>query len=122
MQRLFTRFPAGIPGIALLLLRLGVTMSLWQPVVEGAFNPGGVRFFAFSAISALLLIGFATPLGAAMAIVALNSGSSSSSPFHPAISVGTVIHGMSALSLAFIGAGAFSLDARLFGRRVVTLS
>lgn len=119
MQRLFTMFPAGIPGIALILLRLSVTASLWQPILEGALAPSGLRFFALCFISVLLLIGLATPLAGAMAIIALMTGFEPSR-LHAAISVGIVIHGVSALSLALIGPGAYSVDARLFGRRVLT--
>jgi len=32
-----------------------------------------------------------------------------------------VLHGIDALALALLGAGAYSVDARLFGRRVIRL-
>lgn len=121
MQRLITMFPGGIPGIALILLRLGVTASLWQPLLEGALAPGALRFFALILISVLLLIGLATPLVGTMAIFALITGCDPSR-LHLAISAGALIQGVPALSLALIGPGAFSVDARLFGRRVLTSS
>jgi hypothetical protein len=119
MQRLFTMFPAGIPGIALIFLRLSVIASLWQPFLEGASAPGGLRFFALSTISASLLIGLATPLIGTLAIAALLTGFDPSR-LHATFGAGAVIQGAAALSLALIGPGAFSFDARLFGRRVLT--
>jgi len=120
MLRHFTMFPAGITGLALVLLRLSVTASLWQPLLNVALAPSGLRIFALSLLSALLLIGLATPLIGTVAIVALLTGFDPC--LHAKICADTVIRGISALSLTLIGPGAFSVDARLFGRRVLTSS
>jgi len=121
MLRHFTMFPAGITGLALVMLRLSVTASLWQPLLDGALAPSGLRMLALGLISVLLLIGLATPLFGTVAIVALLTALDPSR-LHATICADTVIHGISALSLALIGPGAFSVDARLFGRRVLTSS
>lgn len=120
MLRHFTMFPAGITGLALVLLRLGVTASLWQPILDGALAPSALRMFELSLISVLLLIGLATPLCGAVAIVALLTGFDPC--LHATICANSAIRGISALSLTLIGPGAFSVDARLFGRRVLTSS
>src|SRR5215467_15821195 len=120
MLRHFTMFPAGITGLALVLLRLSVTASLWQPILDGALAPSALRMFALSLISVLLLIGLATPLCGAVAIAALLTGLDPC--LHATICADSVIRGISALSLTLIGPGAFSVDARLFGRRVLTSS
>jgi hypothetical protein len=121
MQRLFTVFPAGIPGIALILLRLGVAASLWPLLPEGALSSGALRLFALSLISLSLLIGLATPLAATMAIVALMTALDPCR-VNAAIVFNIANYELSALSLALIGPGAFSVDARLFGRRALMSS
>jgi uncharacterized membrane protein YphA (DoxX/SURF4 family) len=76
-------------------------------------------------ISIFLLIGMATPVAGLIA-----AGIELMSVFYP-LRLGTFvsaeiltggIHAIQALSLALIGPGAFSVDARLFGRRVLTPS
>src|SRR5215813_9539641 len=124
MQRLFTMFPGGVPGLALVLLRIAVAGSLWGPILESGL-PGVPRLLALSTVSALLLAGFATPLaGTIAAAVQLATVVDPSRPgvLIPAEVLTAAIHGTSALSLALLGPGAFSLDARRFGRRVLTSS
>jgi hypothetical protein len=124
MQRLFTMFPAGAPGFALFLLRVGVAGSLWQPALASGL-PSVPRLLGLSMVSALLLAGFATPLAGTVAaavqlmrvVGALRLGVLIS----PEV-VTAAIHGTSALSLALIGPGALSIDSRLFGRRILTSS
>jgi uncharacterized membrane protein YphA (DoxX/SURF4 family) len=125
MQRLFTMFPAGAPGVALALLRLSVMGCLWQRFL--AQVPAGSAWGLLSPgiISIFLLIGMATPVAALIA-----AGIELMSVFYPprigsfvfadTLTVG--IHASEALSLALIGPGAFSVDARLFGRRILTPS
>jgi hypothetical protein len=124
MQRLFTVFPGGAPGLALVLLRLGVAASLCQPLLYSGFAPSGLRLLALGLISVLLLIGLATPLLSAIAFVYLMTNFDSHC-LHTVLRTDTmtgVIQAIFALSLALIGPGAFSVDARLFGRRVLTPS
>ena len=125
MQRIFTVFPGGAPGLALVLLRLGVTGSLWQPVLHSGLATSAVRLFGLGTASALLLFGFATPLVSLVTSVIqlvrmldpLRAGTL------PCMETAVLaIHVLSALSLALIGPGAFSVDARLFGRRILTSS
>lgn len=124
MQRLFTVFPAGVPGLALILLRISVAGSLWEPALHNGL-PTIPRLLVLSVVSALVLAGFVTPLAGIVAAAIqltrvldpLRLGASI-----PAEVFTAAIHGTSALSLALIGPGALSIDALLFGRRVLTSS
>jgi hypothetical protein len=67
LGRLFFAFPGGLPGIALLLLRVefGVTLALQGSVYIGALSPAPAAWIiGISAISAgcLLVLGFLTPI------------------------------------------------------------
>jgi len=124
MQRLFTMFPGRAPGLALVLLRLGVAGSLWQLILEGGPETSCIRLLSVGCLSILLLLGLATPV---MGLV--TSGVQfmrlidlfRSGAVLPAEAVTLAIHVIFALSLALIGPGAFSLDARLFGRRILII-
>jgi hypothetical protein len=125
MQRLFTMFPAGAAGLALALLRLSVTGCLLLHFLAEAPAGSAWRLLSLGIISIFLLIGMATPVAGLIA-----AGIELMSVFYP-LRLGTFvsaeiltggIHAIQALSLALIGPGAFSVDARLFGRRVLTPS
>jgi len=116
VQRLFSMFPQGGPGFALLLLRISVA---------AIFLIEGVKRFGFSsdillggifAVSIALAIGFLTPLLSVLVCVsaaaALLTGFSSDT-----LVLVSLILTSAALSL--LGPGAYSVDARLFGRRVM---
>jgi uncharacterized membrane protein YphA (DoxX/SURF4 family) len=118
-------FPAGAPGVALALLRLSVMGCLLQRFLAEAQAGGDWRLLSLGIISIFLLIGMATPVAALIA-----AGIELMSVFYP-LRVGTFVsaeiltagmHAIQALSLALIGPGAFSVDARLFGRRMLTPS
>jgi uncharacterized membrane protein YphA (DoxX/SURF4 family) len=108
-------FPQGGPGVALLLLRISVVAFLIilavnynSPFYRLVFD--GVLLISFS-----LLIGFLTPFlsvtGAVLVIAHMI--------FNPqASSVLCVIAIANAIALALLGPGAYSLDSKLFGRRV----
>jgi hypothetical protein len=119
MQRLFSMFPQGGPGIALVLLRVSVAgMALFSfrtyvsSLVPHWVLPGLLL------ISLSLCIGFLTPVLSVFFCIAdtylLLAGGSDS-----VIHVSAMLN---AIALAFLGPGAYSLDARLYGRRVVTVS
>lgn len=112
-------FPAGVPGIALILLRLSVITSLWLPPCNRPAMSSALLLAALMAISSLLLLGLATPVAATITMLILLIEPWSSDP-HVPLGLGTIMHAVTALSLVLIGPGAFSFDARLFGRRVLT--
>jgi putative oxidoreductase len=122
MQRIYSTFPSGWPGAGLLLLRLasGVAAvvdagsSLWEcsgapmPMLRILEMLGGFLF----------LCGLTTPIAglmlAAIEIAFLLLGRTSVDRNVAILIV--------ALSLAMLGPGAYSVDARLFGRKRIDLN
>ncbi len=114
MQRLYSTFARGLPGTGLLCLRLvgaiaafhfaaadipSMSTPLWT-LVEGA---GGL----------LLCVGLWTVIaGGALSVVALWSAFSGQGNFWAEILLATIAAG-----LVMLGPGAWSIDARLFGRK-----
>jgi len=108
-------FPQGGPGVALLLLRISVVAFLVILAVnyDGPFHRlvfGGVLLISFS-----LLMGFLTPIlcviAAALVIAHMILNPQASS-------VVCVIAIANSVALGLLGPGAYSLDSKLFGRRV----
>ena len=118
MQRLFSIFPGGWPGLGLLLMRVSVGTAL---LLESyGHRPGLFSWLQITAcvLIAVLAAGFLTPFAAALALAA-----------HGLIwclaGIGTAGTGivvcLDAAALALLGPGAYSVDSYLFGRRVVVL-
>ena len=119
LQRLYSTFANGLPGRGLFLLRLAVFVFLIQQFVAPGSVLGVNRWEAAvaSIAGALLLAGLWTPLSAALTALL---------ELWIAISVGEArdAHLMAAaiaLSLVGLGPGAWSIDARLFGRRRISM-
>ncbi len=119
MQRLFTMFPPGFPGLALVLLRISVALSLLLAHWNMFPAPGPCSY----AIAALLLlslcVGFLTPLAAVIALamhglIWMRAGLGDTGL--------VAIIWLNALALAILGPGAYSIDAFQFGRRKVIIS
>jgi hypothetical protein len=113
-------FPGGGPGIALLLIRVGVGASL---LLENGSHPIGVLSrcdvpFRI-AIAAMLLAGVLTPVIALLA-VALAAADLIVVGFGNAPIASLVA--LDAIALGLLGPGAYSFDARRFGRRVLVTS
>ena len=117
MQRLFSTFADGWPGAGILLLRLLTGGALIYFGIAGLGEQHPLAFLAPQMIGAtagiLLLAGLWTPVaGAIVALVevwiAFSRGGNPSFPVMLA-SLGA--------ALAMIGPGAWSIDARLFGRK-----
>ncbi|MCY1080472.1 hypothetical protein [Archangium lansingense] len=106
-------FPEGGPGAGLLLLRLSVALPLLlQP-------SGGPLMHAMRALPAIgLCLGVLTPL---LAIVSCLFSFYDFMVMGGATLPEAGIKLLAAGALALLGPGAHSLDARLFGRRVVTV-
>lgn len=121
MRRLFWTFPDGLPGIGLLLLRLALCGAVLHGVVARSetIASGGSMALAFAEciVAAGLLAGFCTPFWAVgTATVELWRAASDPAAF--------LLHCLMAsngASLALLGPGAASVDARLFGWRRVDL-
>ena len=112
MQRLFGTFPNRGAGVALLVLRVAVAAAL---VTRGWICPavGATVLMALSSVAALLItIGLFTPVvcGSA-ALVSLGLIRFSSEPSVSGLMIAILV------AIALLGAGAYSVDARLYGRR-----
>jgi len=99
---LFVMFPDRAPGIGLLLLRLGLAAAACCPWPTGAWQQWLVASGAL-----LMAVGWLTPLAVAMVAMALCMVRAD-----PVLAV-------IPLSLWLLGPGAYSVDACLFGRRVL---
>lgn len=118
MQRLFTMFPRGSPGFALLLLRASAAIALLlEAYGHGHELPGWARGAAIL-ISIALSAGYLTPIAATLALVChgliwFGLGVDSA--------VVAVLFCLDAMALALLGPGAYSVDSYRFGRRLVVL-
>ena len=131
MQRLFSTFPGGWPGLGLLLLRLTVGLTT---AVEGisyfieprASNSGmWILYLVEIATGFFLIVGFLTPIAsifaaAGNAILAFIVFSAISASLID-VKLKTLDAIMVAMAIAFLGPGAFSLDAYFFGRREIII-
>jgi uncharacterized membrane protein YphA (DoxX/SURF4 family) len=118
VQRLFSMFPLGLPGFALLLLRVSVALTVLVCVYTREQDAAAWLLAAAWVPALLLVVGFLTPFVAVIAVAAeLLSLSSLTGPLASFIGVSA----LNALALALLGPGAYSVDASRFGRRVVDL-
>jgi putative oxidoreductase len=119
LQRLFSTFPEGWPGTGLVFLRAVMAIPLVQ-ISAGPFvsvEPLSLSLqLLTAACSALLIIGLWTPIaGAFMALCEL-----SLLLFTSGASMNIVLAALGA-ALAMLGPGAWSVDARLFGRKRIRI-
>jgi len=131
LHRLFSAFPAGLPGVGLLLLRVVVGATL---VAQGVLcvssserlTPALSLSAAFLLLSGLfILVGFLTPIFSPLAgIECLGIALSWLPPqlcsFSDSKLVITQLIAVSA-AIGLLGPGAFSLDARLFGWKEIVI-
>ncbi len=122
LQRLYSTFPSGWPGLGLLLLRVCISIVLICSGIA-SFSIASAEGIAVSreligaAAGVFLLVGLWTPIVGALAAfdeawIALAFFSLSGDWKWDRIFLSVV-----AASLAMLGPGAWSIDARLFGRK-----
>ena len=117
MQRLFTSFADGWAGFGLLVQRLVTGIALLHDEIALLKETPTVVAMTAPAIGAglaiLIMIGLWTPVaGVLIAAVELWTAFANPGALDTAILPATL-----GVTLAMIGPGAFSIDARLFGRK-----
>jgi putative oxidoreductase len=118
VQRLYSTFARGWPGVGLLFLRLcaamtafhfcGSTLALNRSLCEAAVE---------SAVALLLCAGLWTPIAGGMlgGLAIWTAFSRTDDPW------ALILLAAVGIALAMLGPGAWSIDARLFGRRRLML-
>ena len=118
MQRLYSTFPGALPGTGLLILRIAACLSLTALGPLATENgPGDAILILAATVGCCLVLGYWTPIAATIQAgghlwVLICSASLFESRLIM-ISLG--------VSLVLLGPGAWSVDARLYGRRRVDL-
>lgn len=117
MQRLFTMFPSGMAGAGLLILRVCSAAVL---LVDGHSNPLEGKsiwlLLPFLMMSGTLCIGLFTPYAAAIGcLIELNAvwETDGQVAFH------CIVAALNTATVGMLGPGAYSIDARLFGRKLI---
>jgi uncharacterized membrane protein YphA (DoxX/SURF4 family) len=131
LQRLFSTFPRGLPGLGLLLLRVALGTVLIAPSAtvlvyanDSTFeNPIVSLLEAGSGV--LLLFGFLTPVGSVLATL-VSTGIALSWIPQDVLNViqpkpAAALVAVMAAALALLGPGTFSIDCRLYGRREIVI-
>jgi uncharacterized membrane protein YphA (DoxX/SURF4 family) len=128
---LFSTFPGGWPGAGLLLLRAAIGITA---IIQGGlyFADSGIPTLGTVAVGlgaiasgTLLLIGLLTPVaGSLMGLGTLGIAlawlpAATENLF--ATKLPSVFAVIMSTALVFLGPGAFSIDARLFGRREIII-
>jgi uncharacterized membrane protein YphA (DoxX/SURF4 family) len=112
-------FPAGGPGIALLILRISLAAAIWHAGSD-CVPPSLTTLLCvvMASQSLLLFFGFLTPIVSLLCcifqIVSLFPAG------HPEWHF-VILSSLNAVAISLLGPGAYSLDARLFGLRVIVL-
>ena len=112
MQRLFSMFPAGLPGLALLCLRLAATV----PILQSAPSQSSTLMWLSAILAFSTSVGFLTPVSAVLCCAA------EAYLFIHDNGAAVICAGASTVisfALLLLGPGAYSVDARLFGRKSV---
>jgi putative oxidoreductase len=118
LQRLFTTFADGWPGLGLFIQRLVTGIALLNGGLalfsETAAGQAGALHIAGAFLGIFILAGFLTPIaGAFVAVIELWIAFAGHANVWMSITLATL-----GATLSMIGPGAWSIDARLFGRKV----
>ena len=115
-------FPQGGPGVGLILLRIAVAaMFVLNVSHPRSFSSNGLYWLVVSltgVISLGLLLGFLTPI---LSIIICLVAIPNLSVLDPSMSVIYILTILTSFALFFLGPGAYSVDARLFGLRVTVV-
>ena len=126
VQRPFSTFPGGLPGIGLLLLRVALATSCaLQGVHAASIHDASFITYAIAAVEivsgVLMLFGFCTPV-AAVLIILSEAAAMSLIGSPTASSLALTFYDLAlAVAVLMLGPGTFSVDGRLYGRREITI-
>jgi putative oxidoreductase len=120
LQRLFSTFANGLPGKGLLALRLILAAYVIQNCLTGDSDGTGLTHLMLRVITGasgmLIVVGLWTPVsGALCSLVELWAAAS-----EPGDPWARVLAAALGAGLAVLGPGAYSVDARAFGRRRIS--
>jgi hypothetical protein len=130
LQRLFSAFPGGLPGLALLLFRAVFSLPLLlaaRAYLSAGWSLPLAWLLGLAALAAgvSLLIGFLTPITAtAVGLGGIGVALSLLPACTPSVfdsRLATVFAVTMLIGIILLGPGAFSIDARLFGRRQIII-
>jgi putative oxidoreductase len=121
MQRLFSTFPDGWPGTGLVFLRAIAAIPLVQHGIAVLLTTPLPALVVLQIVAvgaaALLLVGLWTPVaGVLMAVAELCL-----TFWHPSDPWIHILLATLGAALAMLGPGAWSMDARLFGRKRIQI-
>ena len=118
MKHSFFVFPSGLTGSGLFVLRMSVVLFLTS-VAPTHFAPEPWLCFALGLLALLLTIGFCTRTSASVAAI---MAAAIAWDVGGLLALSVLGHMFAGAAVAMVGPGAFSMDARLFGRRTLHLS
>jgi len=131
LHRLFSAFPAGLPGVGLLLLRMVVGVTLGGHGFLCVLSSDRMTLVVLLSTgllllsSVLLLLGFLTPIFSLLAAFECLAIAWSWFPFQllgpPESKLALIPITVIGAAIALLGPGAFSLDARLFGWKEIVI-
>jgi hypothetical protein len=115
LGRMYSTFPLGWSGLALLLLRASVGTTLIVSPSANAYDLPSRHLWGLIPLDAALCAGFLTPLFGllSLGVQLLRFAASNASPLWVAVTT------LNALVLTILGPGGYSVDALLFGRRLL---
>lgn len=109
-------FPAGPPGVGLVLLRLSVALTMTAIMLRPGHHLSDWLAFPLALGVLGLCLGAWTPVFGTL-LLAMDLSSWAIWPQQPVL---RLVGALMAVALLLLGPGAYSLDARQFGRRLVS--